>query len=487
MRLTWYQRNDAAVIGAMQRGERPDMATTMNSGPLDELVALHDKLGIFDALDAIPCPRQRHGVDDKLLLRTAATLPFIESSSLSGAAGQLFGEPAILLHLGWSPVQISMGDNERHHRSCGRLATSLPCHPDTLRDGLRRVEAHCWQRMQESGVKALFDRKLVQGGVYAIDGTGLDDGLRLVCLVCVSALRPVIVAWRVLTGDASEKGKEAAVTRSLIEQARELGGPSCIELLLLDALYADGPLLAWLKYACHIDALVPLPSDREMHRDLLGLAAGGLLNWEHHSYVHTVSGHKERRTLQIACQDGLTSWDSFMKAAHEYGAIEPCLWGCLIQPVDGEDPEAHTYTLVSTRAWPSGSLAFQAYRPRWHVENDAYRELKEGWKLEAQLWGRDLAMHLARITLTCLAFNTAQVYLTQSGKSLAAQGIRRLHQLYSTDLGHSPVVIYIGRYYAVVPVERLLEVVGFGVHTTLRPRVARSQNSTGPPCRATNP
>jgi hypothetical protein len=252
--------------------------------------------------------------------------------------------------------------------------------------------------------------------------------------------------------------------------------------LLVDALYADGPLLAWLKYVCHIDVLVPLPSDREMHRDLLGLAAGGLLDWERHSYVHTVSGHKERRTLQIACQDGLTSWDSFLKAAQGYGAQEPCLWGCLIQPLDGEDREARTYTLVSTRAWPCGSKAFQAYRPRWHIEDDTYRELKEGWKLEAQLWGRDLPIHLARITLTCLAFNTAQVYLSGSGKNLAAKGIRRLRQLYSTALGHSPVVIYIGRYYAVLPVERLLEVVGFHVRTTLRPRLARSHaNSTGPP------
>lgn len=482
MSITWFQRNDEAVVGAMQRGQRPDMATTMSSGPLDELVALHDELGVYDALDAIVCLRQRRGVSDKLLLRTVATLPFIESGSLSGAAGQLFGEPAILLHLGWSPLQISIGDNERHRHLAERRETSLPCHPDTLRDALRRVAAESWQKAQAAGVKALYDRNLVRGRVYAIDGTGLGDGLRLVCLVCVSAKRPVIVAWRVLTGDASEKGKEAAVTRSLIEQARALGGPDCLELLLVDALYADGPLLAWLKYRCGIDALVPLPSDREMHHDLLGLAAGGLLHWERHTYVHTVSGHKQRRNLEIACQNGLTSWDSFLKAAREYGAQEPCLWGCLIRPVEGDNREARTYSLVSTRAWPSGSVAFQAYRPRWHIEDDAYRELKEGWQLEAQLWGRDLAVHLARITLTCLAFNTAQVYLSRMGKTIAAQGIRRLRQIYSPYLGHSPVVIYIGRYYAVLPVEQLLQIVGFGTRRTIRPNLGRGTlNTTLPP------
>ncbi len=475
MSIIWYQRNDAAVIGALQRGKRPDMATTMFSGPLDELVAVHDELGIFEALDAVPCQRQRRGLDDKLLLRTAAVLPFVESGSLSGAAGQLFGEPAILLHLGWSPLQISIGDNERHRHPAGRAETSLPCHPDTLRDALRRVSESSWLRLQQVAVKTLYDRNLVRGRVYAIDGTGLDEGLRLVCLVCVSAERPVIVAWRVLTGDASEKGKEAAVTRSLIEQALAAGGRDCIDLLLVDALYADGPLLAWLKYRCGIDALVPIPADRDLHHDLLGLAEGGLLHFHRHSYVRVISGHKQRRTLEMGCQDGLTSWDSFMKAAREYEAESPHLWGCLIRPVDGDEPEAHTFTLVSTRAWPCGPSAFQAFRPRWHIENDAYRELKEGWGLEAQLWGRDLSIQLARITLTCLAFNTAQTYLSRAGKTLAAHGIRRLRHCYSPELGHSPVVIYIGRYYAVLPVERLLEIVNFPVHRTLRPRLPLAQ------------
>ena len=91
-------------------------------------------------------------------------------------------------------------------------------------------------------------------------------------------------------------------------------------------------------------------------------------------------------------------------------------------------------------------------------------------------------MHLARITLTCLAFNTAQVYLSQRGKTVAAQGIRRLRQCYFPQLGHSPIVIYIGRYYAVLPVERLLQIVGFGVRRTLRPKLAGVRlNSTLPP------
>lgn len=404
MKLRWYQRNQEAVVAALKSGERPDMATTMASGPVDDLVALHDELGVFSALDDLPTSRLRGGIDDALLLRTTAVLPFLETASLSGAAGQLFGDPAILLRLGWSPFQIQMGDNQRHRCPDGRRPESLPCSPETLRDALARIEHSAWQRVQETGVGALFEHHLIHGQVYAIDGSGLAKDLRLVCLVCVSARRPVIVAWRLLSGTASEKGKESVVTRSLIEQALRLGGLKCIGLLLVDALYADGRLLAWCKYRQGIDVLVPVPSDRDIHRDLAGLAEGGLLKFQRFSYVQTIQGHKRRRTLEAAAQHGLTSWDSFIKAARDYGVPEPSLWACLIRPVEPTSADEQPWTLVSTRSWATAEAGFQAYRPRWHIENDAYRELKEGWHLEEQLWGRNLAVQQARVTLTCLAF-----------------------------------------------------------------------------------
>lgn len=475
MQQVWYQHDQQAVVEALQRGERPDLATTLASGPLDELVGLHEELGVFRALDAVPTDRQRDGVEDRLLLRTLATLPFLEQGSLSGAAGQLFGEPAVLLHLGWSPLQIEIGDNERHRHPNGRRAESLPCHVDTLRDALRRVGQQAWLKVQRLGVESLYERRLVRGHVYAIDGTGLSNDYRLVCLVCVSSKRPTIVAWRLLEGQASEKGKEASVTRSLVEQALELGGSETIDLLLMDALYADGPLLAWLKYQQGIDALVPIPANRELHQDLMGLANGGMLRFQKHSYIRTIQGHKRRRSVELAAQDGLTSWDSFMDAARDYQADNPHLWGCLVHDLDASDPKSEWWTLVSTRAWASGVAAFQGYRPRWHIENDAYRELKQGWHLESQRWGRDSATQHGRITLICLAFNTAQVYLTRSGTRVAAHGIRRLRRQYRRALGTAPVVVYIGTRYAILPVEQLLHVLGHSPRRSLLPFQIRPQ------------
>ena len=309
MKRVWYRQDRAAVLDALRQGQRPELATTMACGPLDELLALHDELGALPAIAGLHVPRQRAGLPDPLLLRTLATLPFLDAPSLSGAAGALFREPALLLQLGWAPAQIRDGDNGRHRHPDGRQPESLPCHPDALRDELRRVSARSWLKAQRLGVGGLYEAGLVRGKVYAVDGSGLGDGLRLVCLVCVSGERPLIVAWRLLEGHASEKGQEAAVTKELIEQAVALGGKGCIELLLADALYADGPLLAWLKYAQGIDALVALPADRLLYQDLQGLAQGGLLRWARHRYTRrgeewhvcpgTVSGGVQSGSLAL--------------------------------------------------------------------------------------------------------------------------------------------------------------------------------------------
>ena len=322
---------------------------------------------------------------------------------------------------------------------------------------------------------------MVRGKVYAIDGSGLGDDLRLVALVCVSATRPIIVAWRVLSGPASEKGKEAEVTRSLIEQVLQAAGPKAISLLLADALYADGPLLAWLKYSKGIDALVSLPQDRLLYQDLQGLAAGQLIDWTHHRYLRTIQGHKQVREVEVTAAGELTSWDGFTEAAGSYGVPDASLWACLIRDVTTAESAAEPpMALVSTRTFPDGFAALQAFRPRWHIEDDAYRELKEGWGLEKQRWGRDFAAALGRTTLTCLAFNTAQVYRLRAGERLARLSIRRLRRLRQRELGSAPAVIYVAGCYGVFSLEELLALVGTPPRESLLPALSESASPHAP-------
>jgi len=475
MELVWYRHDREAVLAGLRQGKRPDMATTTAAGPLDELVALHDELGIFGTLDAIEVERERAGVPDHLLFHTLATLPFLDEASLSGSSETLFGEPAILLQLGWSPAQIRSGSNHRHRHPDGRRVESLPCHQDTLRDALRRIAESAWERVQSIPVATLYQRRLVDGGVYAIDATGLGDDYRVVAIVCVSTEHPVIVAWQVLEGAASEKGKEAQVTRALVEAVLARGGPGCIRLLLADALYADGPLLAWLKYGHGIDALVALPAGRDLYQDIQQLAAARLISWSRHEYVRVVKGHKERRVVDVTSVGDLTSWESFIEAADEYGHPDARLWGCLIRQVEPQREKDEDFALVSTRSWADGFRALQAYRPRWHIEDDSYRELKEGWGFEKQRWGRDRRAVVGRVALTCLAFNTVQVYRSRAGKRLAKMAIRRLRRQRRAELGRAPVVIYLEGRYGVFALEEVLALLGAPVRESLLPSVGAAR------------
>jgi hypothetical protein len=481
MELRWYRHEQATVVAALQAGERPDMVTSRGVGVLDQLVALHRELGVFIALDQLPLARQRAGLADSLLLHTLAVLPFLAQPALGTAAHALFQEPAILLQLGWAPMQIRQGSNHRHRHPAGRQAGSLPCHPDVLRDTLRRVEIADWEQAQRAGVGALYTHRLVRGGVYAIDGSSIGPDLRLVCLVAVSGRRPLIVAWRLLSGAASEKGKEAHVTRSLVEQVLAVGGAGSIKLLLADALYADGPLLAWLKYEHQIAALIRLAPQRELYADLQRLTATGTLPWEPHQHLRVVQGHKQLVQVEVAGGDDFPSWDSYQQAAAKYGDTDATVWGGLWRELDAAgQPKEPAVGLVSTRNWARVWGAFEAYRDRWQIEDDTYRELKEGWAMERGRWGRDAGAAHGRVSLTCLAYNTVAIYRSRAGEQLAALGIRRLQRVYTPQLGLAPVVVYLGECYAVLALEDLLELLGRPVRTSLLPASTRPQPEEPP-------
>ena len=61
---------------------------------------------------------------------------------------------------------------------------------------------------------------------------------------------------------------------------------------------------------------------------------------------------------------------------------DPGLWVALVREVAPQErPPEECWALVSTRHFADGYAALQAFRPRWHIENDGYRELKEGFGL----------------------------------------------------------------------------------------------------------
>ena len=114
------------MLAGSRRGDRPDLAITMVAGLLDELLALHEGLGLLATAGALPVERERHGLPDRLRLRTLAALRFVDEAAVTSAVGTLFQEPALLPRLGSAPVQIRARANGRHRHPGARHGSRCP-------------------------------------------------------------------------------------------------------------------------------------------------------------------------------------------------------------------------------------------------------------------------------------------------------------------------------------------------------------------------
>jgi hypothetical protein len=454
----WRKQDRQAVLAALGRGEYEAIATSA-MGPLDELGHLAAELGVFTAAtEAIKINRVRDGIPDDLLLRSLVMLPFIDATSLTDASGQLFGDPALLLQLGYTAVEIREGFNDRYRNRLGQKSIeALPLHPAVLREEMQRIDVPSLDAFRQRCIQPLFEHRFVRGTTYAIDGTGLNDKWHVVALLNVTQGRNMLVSWRLLAGDASEKGKEASVVRSMIDDVLTVAGPGSIDLLLMDALYADGPLLATLKYHYGIDALVRVPDKREIFADMVGLMQHEPARWQQHQEVRYLSGQKQMRTIAAAAVDGLTTWESFRDTASDLDAPDATLWGCLIHELDASvHPMPEVWGLISTRRFPTAWQGYTTWRQRWQIENTAFRELKEAWHLEKARWGRSLATIATRVTLTCVAFNVAQVLKGKDGRNLLKHGLRRLRRALTREVGVAPVIVYADGCYAILDIEEVM-------------------------------
>jgi len=216
----WVRQDKQTVLQRLAAGATIQTIVATADGALEELVALSAELETFAMLDALAVTRERRGIPDPLLLHTLAVLPFLADGSLQGSAQSLFSDPAILLQLGYAPADLHEGVSARHRQRAGKTAESIPLHHDTLRDELSRLTADDWARLQAERLRVLYAKRLIRSTKMVVDGSGLGEGERVVTLSALTGQGLVPLAWEYLTGDASEKGKEAVITRTLVERVR---------------------------------------------------------------------------------------------------------------------------------------------------------------------------------------------------------------------------------------------------------------------------
>lgn len=464
MAWEWCENNREKVLEALQKGEYEAIITS-REGALDALAHLACELEVLEAVKLIQVEREREGVPDELLLRTLAVLPFVEAMSLSAAANTLFEDAAVLMQLGYTAIQIQEGFNRRRGKGYERKSVqSRPYHPDVLRGELQRIQIESLEAYRRHCVGVLYRRGLVRSKLYAVDGSGIGVDMRVVGLVCLQKDGPLWVNWRLRTGNESEKGKEGEVVLAMVDEVRQIAGEEAIAWLLMDALYADGFILAHLKYARQIDVMVRLPEERRMYEQLMGLLRVFPEAWQEHLDVRYLSGHKQTRQVRVAKMDALNDWEGFVSAAQALGVETPTLSGFAIQsyPVD-QPTEKEEWALVATAPFHTAWQGYTFWRNRWTIENSGFRELKEGWHLEEALWTfRNTLIAAARLTFTLIAYNVAQIAKSKVAERLKARGIRKLRQELNRQLGFrsSPIIVFAAGAFTILPLEELVVLLG---------------------------
>ncbi|MEA3408096.1 MAG: hypothetical protein U9R48_08465 [Chloroflexota bacterium] len=118
----------------------------------------------------------------------------MEAIGLSASAGRLFEDAAILLQIGFSIEQVQNGFNQRH-RGQDKTEDSTACHPEVLCQELARIDLESLATFRRAVIEQLFERGLVKGKTYAIDGTGLKDRHRLVGILNIHEDRALWLNW----------------------------------------------------------------------------------------------------------------------------------------------------------------------------------------------------------------------------------------------------------------------------------------------------
>jgi hypothetical protein len=459
----YLQENRDRVRKALLSGH-VDEVVTLRATAFDELAAAMHAFGYWEQLESIEVALQKDedDVPHSLLLRELAVMPLLRIPNPNQAPTYLFQDYGVLRFLGFTVAQIRDGFNDKGVRSPTGKARMRPHHRDTLYHALKHVKMGSLARYREDHQRALVEHGLVQGGIFAVDGTGLRHSDRhVVILQQLSGAAPFIVDWRV-----QGPGRELAAGREMVAQLKEMIGAEQIRWLLMDGAYVDGAWLAELQQQ-GIGAAVRVYEEMDICEEMQLLSQYPEHAFEPYRYVRTIQGHKEWHEMELAFGEGLKMWPSYRQAWAERPE-EPCpgLWGVLVRE-EREDKDGQlkqiVWGVVFTRPVAGRAAGYQLWRQRWDIENRGMRELNQGGWMESQTWGRSEAAVRTSIALKIGAHNCYCLMRTDLGEQWAATGLRSLQQyLY----GAPPLVMVVSDgEYMLLTAEELVTSLGIQVNS----------------------
>jgi len=466
-----YERAQKEVYQKLKARERPEAVVGAGWGFLDHFFIFLFSLGFLAQVDFRLARVRRVMVPTLLLILSYEVKQLMGISSMNQMEEHLFRDTALLKIIGFTARQIQEGFCQR-----GKGKRRGPIHRDTLADFLSRFTAKEVDFILGEAVGVLVKHKLVRGKTYILDATDMPTterckgcGVKKVTkkvwskkegkevevveyvygyklLVLLEARHKLVVAARVVRIQEHEK----KFTKRLVQEGQERTG-GAVKVLLVDRGFIDGSLLWWLGKKMGIQFVIPARSNMEVSQDIRGLrgekADGQRVFWEE---------TKEVRVLGVR---GLLSYDQFGEEGHKKRKgrkdfrANP-INGVMVVRWDGKEYKPGEEKVFLTLLPVSRPLrVLDQYDLRSEIENQGFRELKQGYHLLKYPQKTSSAVR-AHAVLTLIIYSLVNAYKSQRGQRLAHLGIRRWRAKQMGESIHKMIVYYEG-IYGIVDVEEL--------------------------------
>lgn len=212
----------------------------------------------------------------------------------------------------------------------------------------------------------------------------------------VLGIEPVLNEEARRDSDGEHAGHEGELTaaRRLIDSLHAAYG-AFIDAFVLDALYANGPLMTQLDQHGYGGFIVLKKDNNEPLKEALALSHG-----QRPSEEYSDSDKKER--IQFWDSDDIETLDTYNGKVRVIRAV-------ITKP--DKEPTTWCFAIIGKRARKlTRRTALQIIRARWHIENTAFNQWIQYWNF-GHVFRHTANALMAVLLLWTLAFNLLQLFL----------------------------------------------------------------------------
>ena len=461
----YYERNDIEVARKIRTGET-DFVSGTGWALLDKFFIFMEEIGFYSVLEGVKGEGyERIMVTLVRLLTTYSAKVLLGIEHLRQVPVFLFKDTGLLKRIGFTATQIREGMCKR-----GK-GKSKPMHRKILSDLLCRLTEGEVLGIFDGVIKNLSKKKYIRDAIFIMDTSPLKTtklyencGMKKVTEKKWDRVKKKVIeivdyifGFKIgmIQGSESRIPVSCAFsqiqvhdnnfTEVLVKQAEANMGRK-IKLLLIDCGFLDGEILWWLhKRKTHFitRARTNMNVTEQMRSFREDSDGDGVYR-------------KKRKGTEIIGVEGLTTYDQYGNEEHAKKRnrkdFKPNLInGVMVIKFRGKIyPRGKEKVFITDLPVDDPLSILDKYALRSLIENQGFRELKQGWHIN-KFPGKKESVVRAHTILTLVMYAINAAYQTERGQETVRKGIRRLRM----EDFHSihKITVYAGSYFGIFDIE----------------------------------